>query len=242
MTEPTRSAFATKASEAALYPVVFGFVSGFGRCVGVDLASAHDAEAAALPPLLHPEEGLLCGTMRGVRLVEFVGGRIAARQAREGLGGGDEPTLAGAGGMPTTTQGVSVSISHSRRLAVALACAEAGGSVGVDVEPLDSDGNMELLAERILSDEEQVGADSNDRPIGLLRRLSLKEAAYKALFPRYGHIPLRQISVLPSAGQRSGFRVFASGQRIPVSVASRALDGQVLSLGRLVSGAGQCRP
>ncbi len=216
----------------ALYPVALRFDSAFGRCVGVGLAAALDADPATLVPLLHREERPLCRTMRGARLVEFVGGRIAARLAREGMSGGNDPTLVGACGMPTTTKGVSISISHSRRLAVALAHAP-GCSVGVDVEPLDEDENMDLLAERILSDEERSESHSGGETIGILRRLSLKEAACKALFPRYGHVPLRQIPVLPSAGP-SGFRVLATRQRIPVEVASREVDGQALSLARVM--------
>ncbi len=114
-----------------------------------------------------------------------------------------------------------------------MACADARGSVGVDIEPLDDDGDMELLAERILSDDERRAIDSSEEPTGILRRLSLKEAAYKALFPRYGHVPLRQITVWPPA-RGAGFRVFATAQRIPVTAASRDLGGQVLSLARLI--------
>ena len=41
--------------------------------------------------------------------------------------------------MPTTTHGISVSISHSWQLAVALAGTGDWGSIGVDIELLDGD-------------------------------------------------------------------------------------------------------
>jgi phosphopantetheinyl transferase (holo-ACP synthase) len=97
--------------------------------------------------------------------------------------------------MPTASNGASVSISHARRFAVAVASDAPDTSVGVDIEPLDQDGPLTLLAERILSEQER-GAHFEGEPVPILRRLSLKEAAYKALFPRYGHVALQEIAVL----------------------------------------------
>jgi 4'-phosphopantetheinyl transferase EntD len=216
----------------APYPVAFAIDFGFGRCFGVGLAAALDADPATLPTLLHAEERPLCTGMRGARRVEFVGGRIAARLTRTGLPGAAGPTLRGPGGAPTATGGIRVSISHSRRFAVAIATAEAGCSIGVDIEALDEDGPIPLLAERILSDDERA-ADHTGAPIAVLRRLSLKEAAHKALFPRCGHIPLRRISVLQPDSGGSGYRIATPADHGPITADSRDLDGHVLSVVRI---------
>ena len=148
--------------------------------------------------------------MRGARRVEFAGGRIASRLARAGMRAANRPTLRGTAGMPTVTGGNSISISHARHLAVALASADPGCSIGVDIQALDEEGTMPLLAERILSEEERA-ADRVTEAIPLLRRLSLKEAAYKALFPRFGHVRLREIVVLRERGGGEGYRIVATG-------------------------------
>lgn len=221
----------TDAAGADLYPVAFAIDTAFGRAVGVDLSAALDADPATLIALLHAGERPLAYGMRGARLVEFAGGRIASRLARSGMPGAERPTLRGPSGRPTATGGIS--ISHTRSFAVALATPEAGCSIGVDIEALDEGDAIPLLAERILSDRERM-ADHKLRPIPLLRRFSLKEAAYKALFPRFGHIPLRDISVVRSSGPGGGYRIVvpppAHG---PIAAASSDLHGHVLSFVRV---------
>jgi 4'-phosphopantetheinyl transferase EntD len=214
-----------------LYPIAFAFDTTFGRCVGVDLAAALAADPASVTAQLHPAERMLALAIRGARLVEFTGGRVASRLARSGMPGADRPTLSGEAGLPTVKGGVSVSISHTRRFAVALANAEAGSSIGIDIEPLDEAEAGDLLAERILSDDERA-ADLRGEAIGILQRLSLKEAAYKALFPRFGHIRLREIAVLRTDGAMRGFRVAAPGDTT-VAVEFLHLHGHILSFARV---------
>jgi len=216
-------------TETGRYPVTFIIDTGFGRAVGVDLAAAVDANPATLIALLHPEERPMCDGMRGARLVEFAGGRIACRLARDGIPGADGPTLRGASGEPAAKGGVSVSISHARRYAVALAKAGTGCTVGIDIEPLDDDGAGVLLAGRILSEHERA-ADGAGEAIPALRRLSLKEAAYKALFPRLGHIPLRDILV---TRRRAAYRITTPACDRPIAAASHDHDGHALSLVRV---------
>lgn len=218
-------------ADAGLYPVAFAIDTGFGRAVGVDLAAALDADPAALVALLHREERPLCLGMRGARLVEFTGGRLAARRARTGIPGADGPTLRGDDGMPAVPGGASISISHSRRFAVALATTAPGRTVGIDIEALDEDRALPLLAERILSEAEHA-ADRAAEPIAVLRRLSLKEAAYKALFPRLGPIPLRAITVLRARGTGAGYRILTPPGHGQVAAASLDRNGHVLSFAR----------
>lgn len=221
-----------ESAATALYPVTFASNDGFGRTVGVDLAGALDADPAALIALLHPGERPLCNGMRGARLVEFAGGRIACRLARAGIHGAHGPTLRGPSGEPTATGGVSVSISHARRFAVALAHAGAGCTIGIDIEPLDEAEAGTLLGERILSAQERAADDAGEA-IPVLRRLSLKEAAYKALFPRFGHVPLRDITVAQPIVPGAGHRITTPACRLPITAVARDHDGHVLSLVRV---------
>lgn len=213
---------------AAPYQVAFDFVSEFGRCVGVHLAEAQAADAVALRASLHPSERPLTNAMRGLRLVEFVGGRLAARLAGAGFGG-DDPIRIGAGGIPVPPCGRSLSISHNRCYAVALVRVGVMPNVGIDIEALDEVGSADLLQERILSKPE-LAMPADGTPLEILRRFSLKEAAYKALFPKHGHVPLRQITVLPRDSNDPGFQLVATERRIHVRAASQDFDGHVLSL------------
>jgi 4'-phosphopantetheinyl transferase EntD len=162
----------------APFPIAFRRTSPFGLCVGVRL-TAVPADAAVLLPLLHPAERTLADGLRGPRLVEFAGGRIAARLARRALSGEDGPTLRGPDGAPTAP-GVAVSIAHTRHLAVALVSADPARPVGVDIEGLASDPGDALLAERIVTADE-TASDQTHGALPVVARLALKEAAWKAL-------------------------------------------------------------
>jgi 4'-phosphopantetheinyl transferase EntD len=174
----------------AIFSPAFRIATPFGLCVGLRLAAA-PAEPAVLLPLLHPRERPLADGLRGARLVEFVGGRIAARQARLSVSGEDGPTLRGTDGAPSAP-GVAISIAHTRCLAVALAAADPAHPVGVDVEMLAADPGDPLLAERIVTAEE-AAADRACGPVAVIARLALKEAAWKALSAVAGPVGLRDI-------------------------------------------------
>ena len=136
-----------------LFPLAFRLDDArFGTCVGVHLPVAHSVDPASLLGSLHPEEQALCRSMRGPRLIEWIGGRHASRLARAGMPGAGSPTLSGLSGAPEVGGGVKISISHTERLAVALASPEQAYAIGVDVEAIPTDARgEELLAERILS-------------------------------------------------------------------------------------------
>jgi 4'-phosphopantetheinyl transferase EntD len=209
-------------SRDALFPPAFRFEDArFGTCIGVHLRPAGSVAAASLFAELHPEERDLGRSMRGARLVEFAGGRIASRLARAGMACANAPTLIGPNGAPEVA-GVRVSLSHSQKLAVALARPDLGYTVGVDIEAIASDRHGdELLAERILSPD-----DAPD--IGTVQRLSIKEAVYKALFALTGtHRPLRDIVV---AREGDSFRIRVAAAEVE-AISSR-IEGHYLSLGR----------
>lgn len=172
---------------ADLFPVAFTRDTHAGRVVGVRLGPALDAGRDALIAALHPDERPFARTLRGARLVEFAAGRIAARHAAADAA----PTLRSPVGAPLRA-GCRVSISHSPALAVALVGTATGPHPGVDIEPLGGHPGDALLAERILAPEE---AEDGEGRLPLVVRLSLKEAAFKALQPLRGPVPLRRIVV-----------------------------------------------
>ncbi len=175
----------------ALYPLAFRRRDRFGACVGVRLPEPGAADRAMLLGLLHPDERRLAVSFKGARLVEWIGGRIASRLARGAILAAPGPTLIGPGGAPAAEAGVSLSLSHTRGLAVALAGAAKDGAVGVDIEPAGIEAaNERLLAERILS------RDEPEADIATVQRLSIKEAVYKAVFALTGEsVPLRTMIV-----------------------------------------------
>src|SRR5262249_8647774 len=149
------------------------------------------------------------------------GGRVASRLARVGVSDASGPTLIGPDGAPKVA-GARISLSHTQKLAVALANSDLGYTVGVDVEAIATDRHRDrLLAERILSPSE--GPD-----IDIVQRLSIKEAAYKAISALTStHFPLRDIA---AARDGEGFRI-----RIPeleVEAKAMRLEGHYLSLAR----------
>jgi 4'-phosphopantetheinyl transferase EntD len=211
-----------------LFPLAFRFDDErFGTCVAVRLPALRSADPGLLLESLHPEEQKLSRSLRGPRLIEWIGGRHASRLARAGMPGAGSPTLSGPNGAPEVGGGVTVSISHSERLAAALARPDRGYAIGVDVEAVPSDARGEdLLAERILSPAERDGTT-----IETAQRLSIKEAAYKAVVGFTGkHLPLREISVERDGDPGFGIRV--PHAVLQVEAISSRIEGHYLSLAR----------
>ena len=214
------------ARDPCVFPLAFRLATPFGPCVGIALDGA-PADPAVLLPLLHPDERPLATGLRGQRLVEFAGGRIAARLGRAGMPGADGPTLRSAAGAPLC-DGAAVSIAHTRHLAVALTGPSAARPVGVDVELLATHPGDGLLEERITTADERAVEQGAGR-LAVVERLALKEAAWKALHPLVGPIPLRDIHVVRG---RSGISVASPRLNGTVTLAGalHAINGHVLGL------------
>lgn len=208
----------------AVFPPAFRLETRFGHCVGVHLATT-SADPTVLLSLLHPAERPLAEGLRGARLVEFVGGRVAARLARRALSAADGPTLRAAGGTPLA-EGIAISIAHTRHLAVALAGNDGSRPVGVDVERLAPDPGDHLLTERIVTPEEEA-ADLASAPLPVVARLALKEAAWKALYPLAGPLALRAIAVIRD---RDGVSVTARGSGCKLDAELRFVAGHALAI------------
>lgn len=139
------------------------------------------------PAELHPEEAA-CLSDRAVprRRADFAAGRTAARQALTDLGVGPSPVGKGAAGEPLWPPGVVGSITHGAGWALALVGrATRSGGLGIDLEAA---GRYfpELVAEVAFGDERDrldiVTGDPLAR--GTLELFAVKEAIYKAFYPR----------------------------------------------------------
>lgn len=155
--------------------------AGFGTLAAVRLPEGKEAVPETRLDALPAEERRFAHTLRGRRQIEWVGGRLALRLAAAARGLALGPVLPGAGGAPRLPAGVGASISHKRHLAAALV---GPPSLGLDIEELAPPRSG--IAPRILDDEELRAFErlpAGARWTYLVRRFSLKEATYKAIFP-----------------------------------------------------------
>lgn len=133
---------------------------------------------------LHPLERELALSLAPRRRGEWIGGRLALRGAASELGIDLEPVLRGPRGEPLLPAGWSGSISHKRRLAVALIAPAAAGTLGLDLEELLPE--RMAIRQKILRPEEEEEILSLPEALrwdAVLARFALKEAVYKALHP-----------------------------------------------------------
>ena len=137
--------------------------------------------------MLPPVEREVAESMRGFRQESYVGGRLAAGAALGLLGLPRTPITMGPRGEPIPPRGVSLSISHKRHMAVALAARCDHGVVGVDLEDLEP--SRMAIASRILQPcelEEVLALPEERQWTATVVRFAIKEAIYKALAPRLG--------------------------------------------------------
>ena len=138
-------------------------------------------EGGALPRL-SAEEDALTASWAPHRRNEFAAGRACARRALGGIGAEHACLPADEDGVPVWPVGYLGSISHSRGLAMAVAVSAGLYSlVGLDVEKTNrlSEGAMSRIVHPL--EAALVGSDQVRTSI----LFSLKEAFYKAQFPRW---------------------------------------------------------
>jgi enterobactin synthetase component D len=159
-----------------------------GHFVGVDIPPVLTDELRAA---LHPDELAYASAMGEGRQASFAAGRVALRAAIVAADPAAAarlsamPYLPAPDGGPTLPPGVLASISHKRRLAVALAARagpDAGAALGVDLEddrPLRVDISRRVLTQGELRRAAALPPSERDR--NLIQHFSLKEALYKAV-------------------------------------------------------------
>ena len=170
------TAFSSKNALNCLFEDPIIVVAGGGAGAG-----AGDVDA------LYEEERLLVANAVKKRREEFAAGRLCAREALRLLGLEDFPILTGEGREPVWPDGVSGSISHSRRYySAAVFRSDKKGLIGLDIEEshrLRKDlWSMTFVEEEI---EWLRGRNLADKEVAKWATLifSAKEAFYKFQYP-----------------------------------------------------------
>lgn len=152
-----------------------------------------------------PTDAPVSARHRGARRAKFLDGRHAASDALRRLGVADRTVGVGPSGEPLWPAGAVGSISHARRVTVAVVAAPSRvGSIGVDVE---DDREVREIESYVLTERESrwvAGVGTAERRRRLLASFSAKESIYKAFYPRVGRFfGFHAVTLEPTAG---GFR------------------------------------
>ncbi len=172
---------------------------------------------------LHRDEATHARTLQGHRQVSWVGGRLALRGALRPLISSPPCVLTGPFGEPLLPDGISASISHKKHLAVAMAARGTHGHLGIDLEEPGRDRSG--IASRVLRPEEIEDVEAlpeSRRWTAILLRFSLKEALYKALFPRVGrYVGFDEARVRPGLDGLAQVDLFLKDLEGPFQVEAR---------------------
>ncbi len=161
-------------------------------------------------PRLLPMEQELADALSITRRVSFVGGRIALRAAMQTAAPHtrEVAVLRTTRGAPLMPEGVLGSVSHKRRVAMALVALTAPDvhTLGVDVEEMPTVAELARpdLAPKILTSFERHSlGDLAERDAIAYResvrlRFALKEAVYKAIDPHvHRYVRFQEVEVFP---------------------------------------------
>ncbi|RME20117.1 MAG: 4'-phosphopantetheinyl transferase superfamily protein [Deltaproteobacteria bacterium] len=215
---------------------VFHDARQHGIVVGVALPGTAEPVPDPVLERLHPAEQAYARTLRGFRQPEWVGARIAAREALRILGAPPVAVLNDDRGAPRldgADPGVALSLAHKRDLAIALVARSGHGSIGVDLEDLQPERSG--VATRVLTARELGAVESlppERRWTAIVVRFSIKEAIYKALAPTLGrYIAFDEAEVDPTPDGLARVTLhLARGEPTPAISARYAwLHGRVLS-------------
>jgi len=181
------------------FELAFHHALEHGVVSGVALPDSPDPVPDAVIETLHPRERAYAREQKGYRQVSFVGGRLAARAAANQLGVMLGALLPDERGTPVWPSGVTGSISHKRKLAVALVSRDRGHRLGVDLEEYEP--ARPTIAAKVLTPSElsAIADLPPDRQwISTVLRFTVKEAIYKALDPTVRrYIAFSEATVIP---------------------------------------------
>ena len=192
------------------YTVAFHHGTPHGVVAAVHIPDSPEPVPEETLKQILPQEAEHARSLKGFRQVQFVGGRMAVREASRVLSFSPPPVLTDARGAPTFPETHCVSVSHKRTLALAMVSHRSGYCLGVDLEDY---GPPRLgIAEKVLRPEELIAVRelSADRQWpAILLRFSIKEAIYKALDPyvrRY--VGFHEVRVEPTLEGTAGVHFF----------------------------------
>lgn len=180
------------------------------------------SQAAPVDAALLPAELAAARAYSPQRLREFIHGRACARRALVMLGAGAAPVTVGANREPLWPPGVVGSISHAGAAAAAVVAWQSTLlALGLDLEedlPLEPE-----LAGRICRPEERSALLAPSAEPGLVARrvFSMKEAAYKALWPLINRfLDFHDLEIRPGP-QADAFSVVSRSDHCPGDLAAR---------------------
>ncbi len=169
-----------------------------------------DAALASVRAQLRSDEWVVADGLARPRRLSFVGGRVALRAGLAAVAPeqADAPVLRTPRGAPSMPTGTIGSVSHKRRLAVALVSTPTASAhtIGVDVEetPDERDLARPDLAPRILTPLERheleplAASDALAYREAVRLRFALKEAVYKAIDPHVQrYVRFQEVEVFP---------------------------------------------
>jgi 4'-phosphopantetheinyl transferase EntD len=137
-----------------------------------------------IPSLLSPDERAHATSLAPLRRVSWIGGRAALHHAALHLGMQLGTVLSTPRGAPALPPGITASISHKPRMAIALVDRSASNTVGVDLEELDRP--RPKIARLVLRPEEIARVETlpqAQRWRAIVTAFSLKESVFKAIDP-----------------------------------------------------------
>ncbi|MBN1336211.1 MAG: 4'-phosphopantetheinyl transferase superfamily protein [Deltaproteobacteria bacterium] len=222
---------------AGPFQTAFWLTLPHGVAVGIALPEHPGAGGQAVPESvlarLLPEERAIARTLRGHRVLRWVGGRLALHEALRHLWADPVPLLPLPGGGVEGPPGFTVSVSHKRTLAVGMAARSAGGTLGVDLEDVMP---TRLHVAPVVLRPEEIDLVRHLSPerrwLSMLVRFSIKEALYKALFPHLSRfVGFQEAFVVLAPNGSARVQLSLEGQEGPFRVEARYhwLPGRVLS-------------
>lgn len=205
------------------FSLAFAETTPFGELVGIHLPPGLADSAEGALTRLHPEEREIALAFGGRRRIEFCGGRLALRLARERLGFGSGPVPRGERGEPLLPTGLTASVSHKRRLAAALVAHADAGTVGLDLEEL-APARMSIAGRVLLPEEERAlkALPEAERWEALAARFAIKEAVYKAIHPHVNrYVRFSEAQVLLETGAAPRVALCLEGGEGPFDLEAR---------------------
>ena len=136
------------------FHLAFHHATAHGLIAAVNIPDAPDPVPEEVLATLPLAESEFAKTLKGYRQVQFVGGRIAAREAAKQLRIDLPPMLSDARGAPICPDEICVSVSHKKTLALAMVCLKGDFTLGVDLECY---GPQRMgIAKKVLTPEELI--------------------------------------------------------------------------------------
>lgn len=221
------------------FAVVRRWTLPHGRAVAVTLPRPNDEVAETVLARLHPEECCVARDQPPRRRTTWVGGRLALREALDGLNVTAGPILATDRGAPLLPPGIVGSVTHKAgALAIAMVDYESGWHLGVDMELLHP--ARPGIARKVLTTAEQLRVTRltpEEQWHAVLVHFSMKEAIYKALDPfvrRY--VDFDEVSLQLDTNGRAAATLHLTRGEGPFLIEAQAHDsglGEVLTTARV---------